>query len=141
VPPTERGRGVGRHLRQALREAFEADARRIQGKGLTAIIGEVKPDNPWLRHIVRHNHAVALEFPYYQPSVAWLRRPVPLVLYYQPLTEARQSLPATEVRRLVYTIWRQVYRVRKPLVYKAFRLMMQGLSGRKRIGQMELPEA
>lgn len=140
VLPKERGRGLGRHLRQTLREAFDADARRIQGRELTAIVGEVKPDNPWLRHIVRHNRAVALDFPYYQPSVALLRRPVPLVLYYQPLTEARKSLPAVEVRQLVYTIWRSVYRVRKPLVDRVFRQMMRALNERKRIGQLKLPE-
>jgi hypothetical protein len=45
-----------------------------------------------------------------------------------------------EVRQLVYTIWRSVYRVRKPLVYRVFRQMMRALNERKRIGQLKLPE-
>ena len=138
VLPAERGHGVGQRLRRALHEAFEADARRVHGRRLTAIIGEVRPDNPWLRHIVRHNGAIALDFPYHQPPVAWLRRAVPLVLYYQPLGRERRSLRASEVRQLVYTIWRRVYRVGKPLSSKVFRRMMGALSGRKRVGQLEL---
>jgi GNAT superfamily N-acetyltransferase len=139
VRPAERGRGVGQRLRRALHDAFEEDASRVHGRRLAAIIGEVRPDNPWLRHIVRHDGAIALDFPYYQPSVAWLRRPVPLVLYYQPLGEARRSLATTEVRRLVYTIWRRVYRVGKPLSSGVFRRMMRALTGRQRVGQLELP--
>lgn len=140
VLPSERGRGVGQRLRRALHRAFEADARRIRGRRLAAIVGEVRPDNPWLRHIVRHNGAIALDFPYYQPSVAWLRPAVQLVLYYQPLGSFRQSLPTTEVRQLVYTIWRRVYRVARPLSHRPFRRMMRALSGRQRIGQLKFPQ-
>lgn len=139
VVPSQRGHGVGQRLRHALREALEQDAQRVRGRRLTALVGEVRPDNPWLRHIVRQEGAIALDFPYHQPSVSWLRRAVPLVLYYQPLVDARRSLPASEVRRLVYTLWRRVYRVAKPLSSKVFRHMTRALHGRRRIGHMELP--
>lgn len=48
--------------------------------------------------------------------------------------------PSTaDVRRLVYTIWRRVYRVRRPLSSREFRSMMRALAGRSRVGQRELP--
>ena len=101
-------------------------------------MGEVRVDNPWLRSIVRHEGAIALDFPYYQPSVRWLHSSVQLVLYYQPLLLPRRSLPAADVRRLVYTIWRRMYRVARPLSSKPFRRMLEALEGRERVGQMKL---
>jgi hypothetical protein len=134
-----RGHGLGHRLRGGLRRCFELDAWRIARRHLRAIVGEVRADNPWLRRIVREQGAIALDFPYYQPSVRWLRSPVPLVLYYQPITYPRRSLPAADVRRLVYTIWRRMYRVARPLSNKAFRRMLAALEGRERVGQTRLP--
>ena len=138
VTASGRGHGLGHRLRAALRRSFEHDALRIARRHLRAIVGEVRADNPWLRRIVREQGAIALDFPYYQPSVRWLRSPVPLVLYYQPVTYQRRRLPAADVRRLVYTIWRRMYRVARPLSNKAFRRMLDALKGRERVGQMQL---
>jgi GNAT superfamily N-acetyltransferase len=138
VNPSGRGHGLGHRLRAGLRRCFEHDAWRIHRRHLRAIVGEVRADNPWLRRMVREQGAIALDFPYYQPSVRWLRSPVPLVLYYQPITYLRRSLPAADVRRLVYTIWRRMYRVPRPLSNKAFRRMLAALAGRERVGQMQL---
>jgi hypothetical protein len=129
--------GIGPRLRWALRLAFERDARRLRGRPLKALVGEVRPDNPWLRRLVR-NGAIALDLPYFQPSLRRREEPVPLVLYYQPLHLRRTSLPVAEVRRLLYTIWRRSYRVPKPLSHPIFRRMLRALAGRSRIGQRRL---
>lgn len=138
VRPVVRRLGLGPRLRGALRRGFERDARRVRGGRLAALVGEVRADNPWLRHLVRREGAIALDFPYFQPSIRG-RPPVPLVLYYQPLNRVRRSLPAAEVRRLLYTLWRRPYRVSHPLARGVFRAMLRALHGRRRVGQRALP--
>jgi GNAT superfamily N-acetyltransferase len=139
VATTARGHGLGHRLRQRLRHALERDARRVRGHPLKALVGEVRLDNPWLRHVVREEGALALDFPYLQPSLGRRHPPVPLVLYYQPLHTHRRSLSATEVRRLLYTIWRRGYRIGRPLSRPAFTRMLNALAGRSRVGQLALP--
>lgn len=139
LAPDERSSGLGPRLRQRLRRAFEQTALRVAGRPLDAIVGEVHADNPWLRHLVRREHAIALDFPYYQPTLRRGEQEVPLVLYYQPLRERRVSLSTAEVRRLLYTMWRRTYRVARPLSRPAFRNMLKSLEGRRRVGQVKLP--
>ncbi len=136
-----RSLGLGLRLRWALRLAFERDARRVRGRPLEALVGEVRADNPWLRRLVARQGAIALDLPYYQPALRRRSREVPLVLYYQPLRGPRASLPADEVRRLLYAIWRRAYRVPKPLAHPAFARMLRALAGRRRIGQRALDAA
>lgn len=137
VGSASRALGIGPRLRWALRLAFERDAQRLRARPLKALVGEVRPDNPWLRRLVRHG-AIALDVPYYQPSLRRREKEVPLVLYYQPLHMRRTSLPVAEVRRLIYTIWRRGYRVPRPLAHPTFRRMLRALAGRSRIGQRKL---
>ncbi len=127
VVPELRGTGVGGRLREALRAAIEYDARRIRGRPLAAMIGEVHVENPWLAHLAREQGVLALDFPYLQPSLHNTARPVELVLYVQPLRGRRGSVPADEVRRLVYTLWRRVYRIDRPMTRPAFRRMLRVL--------------
>jgi hypothetical protein len=129
-----RGRGVGERLRRALRAAIAQDARRIHGRPLEALIGEVHAENPWLGHLVREKGALALDFPYCQPSLHQDARNVRLVLYYEPLRRRRRSLPADEVRRLIYTLWRRNYRIDRPLAYSCFRRMLRALPRGARVG-------
>lgn len=135
VAPGARTLGIGPRLRRRLRAAFERDARRITGGPLKALVGEVHPANPWLATLLKREGVITLDFPYFQPSLGGRRRPVPLTLYYQPLRAARRSLPAAEVRRLLYTIWRRPYRIPQPLALPAFRRMMRSLAGRRRVGR------
>jgi GNAT superfamily N-acetyltransferase len=139
VAPHRRARGIGPSLRRRLRMAFERDAQRVRGRSLKALVGEVRPDNPWLRTLVRREGALALDFPYYQPSLHRSAKPVPLVLYYQPLRAPRSTLPAADVRRLLYTMWRRPYRIARPLSRPLFRRMLKALEGRRTIGQRPLP--
>jgi hypothetical protein len=139
VDARDRSGGIGPRLRRGLRAGFERDARRLGRRGLEAIVGEVAESNPWLRHLVRREGAIALDFPYYQPSLTPRRVTVPLVLYYQPLLTPRRSLSAAWLRRLLYTLWRRPYRVAKPLSRPAFRRMLRALQGRTRVGQRALP--
>jgi GNAT superfamily N-acetyltransferase len=139
VVPRARSLGIGPRLRLALQLAFERDARRIRGRPLEALVGEVHEDNPWLHRLVARRGALALDFPYYQPSLhRSAARAVPLVLYYQPLRHPRASLPTGAVRQLLYTMWRRMYRVAAPLSQPAFRRMLRALAGRERIGRRRL---
>ena len=133
-----RSTGVGPRLRKRLRDLFERDALRVTGSPLEAIVGEVRADNRWLRHLVKREGAIALDFPYYQPSLSRAKDPVPLVLYYQPLASPRKSVSAPELRRLLYTMWRRMYRIARPLSRAEFRRMMRALDGRRRVGQRPL---
>jgi hypothetical protein len=137
VGSAARSLGIGPRLRWALRLAFERDALRLRSRPLKALVGEVRPDNPWLRRLVVHG-AIALDLPYFQPSLRRSDEEVPLVLYFQPLHQRRTSLPAAEVRRLLYTIWRRGYRISKPLAHPSFRRMLRALARRARIGQRRL---
>jgi len=137
VSPGARAHGIGPRLRWALRLAFQRDAPRLTGRPLEALVGEVHVENPWLKRLVR-NGAIALDFPYYQPALRRGVEEVALVLYYQPLRRPKRAIPAAQVRRLLYTIWRRAYRVSKPLGHPAFRRMLRALEGRERIGQRTL---
>ena len=133
-----RGSGIGGHLRRSLRAAIARDARRIHGVPLAAMIGEVHVENPWLVHLVRVQRALALDFPYLQPALHRTARPVELVLYVEPLTRRRHSVPADEVRRLVYTMWRRIYRIDRPLRRPLFRRMLRALPRGARISSRPL---
>jgi len=137
-----RGRagGVGGDLRERLREVLQRDAMRMRGVPLRAIVGEVHAYNPWLRHLVRYSGALALDFPYRQPSIRSAEKTVPLVLYYQGLDRRRRSLRTEEIRRLIYAIWRRVYRVARPVSRRPFQQMLRSLPPGTRIGALDLSE-
>ena len=141
VRPGSRSVGLGPRLRSKLLRVFDGDARRLHGRPCDALIGEVEPDNPWLRRLVRHHHAIPLDLPYCQPPVRPTELEVPLVLYYQPLHRTRKRLPVGEVRRLLYAIWRRGYRIASPLEDARFRRMLRALEGRRWVGARSLPSA
>jgi hypothetical protein len=134
-----RDRGLGGDLRERLRESLQRDALRMRRIPLRAIVGEVHADNPWLRHLVRYSKALALDFPYRQPSIRSGERTVSLVFYYQGLDRRRRSLRAEEVRRILYAIWRRVYRIDRPMAWPSFRAMVAALPLGARIGARALP--
>lgn len=136
-----RSLGVGGRLRGGLRAAFLRDARRVRAGRLEALIGEVHLENPWLVHLVRRDRVLALRFPYYQPSLHVTADAVELVFYYQPVGRKPRALPAEKVRRMVYTIWRRIYRVDRPLAHPEFRRMLAALRPGTRIGARGLPGA
>jgi len=137
VTPAARRLGIGPRLRAKLLASFQQDARRIQGVPLQAIVGEVRRDNPWLRTLVRRDRVLALDFPYFQPRLRPGERLVPLVMYYESLDRVRHRLPATTIRRLLYTIWRRIYRISRPMADPAFRRMLRALAGRRSIGEVK----
>lgn len=141
VRSTERSTGVGLRLRARLLQAVHKDALRIRKRPVDALLGEVRVDNPWLRHLVAVHGALALDFPYWQPSIDGKARPVRLVLYYQPVAQERQSLGVHEVRRLLYVIWRRIYRIPRPMKNRTFHRMLTALQGRRMIGSQLLPRA
>jgi GNAT superfamily N-acetyltransferase len=138
VTSAARSLGLGPRLRRRLRERFERDARRVREGALGAIVGEVHADNRWLKTLVRRHGAIALDFPFEQPAIAGTLKPVPLVLYYEPLDRPRRSLEAAELRRLLFSLYRRAYRISRPLQRPPFRRMLKSLAGRRRIGQRRL---
>jgi hypothetical protein len=136
VTPAGRRLGLGSRLRNKLRRLFERDARRIRHEPLRAMVGEVRRDNPWLRALARRPRVLPLDFKYHQPRLHRGEPTVPLVFYYESFTRIRRRLPTPELRRLLYTIWRRIYRISRPMNDPAFRRMLRELAGRSSIGAM-----
>jgi len=138
VSPAARHRGMGPRLRARLRALFQRDARQIGGRDLQAVVGEVRRDNPWLRTLAKRSRVLALDFNYLQPGLRPDAHPQPLVCYYESLDRIRRRLPVAMLRRLLYTIWRRIYRIARPMSEPAFRRMLTELSGRRWIGPLRL---
>jgi hypothetical protein len=134
IDASVRAAGLGTRLRRRLRAAFMRDARITAGRELAGILGEVSPDNPWLDSLARKQGVLVLDVPYFQPRLYPGDKPSPFVLYYESIGGTRRWLSATEVRRILYAIWRRAYRISRPLERPAFRRMLRSLEGRNRIG-------
>jgi GNAT superfamily N-acetyltransferase len=141
VHPDARGLGLGPRLRSRLKAAFKRDARRLRRRELAAVVGEVRRDNPWLGRLIRRDDVIALDFPYFQPSLRRGQEPVPFVFYYEGVAKVRKTLEAKELSRLLYTIWRRVYRVARPLTSEAFRRMVKDLAGRRVVRELAAPDS
>ncbi len=137
--PDVRATGVGTRLRGRLRKLFERDARRLAEEPLDGILGEVSEQNPWLRTLARRPNVLALDFPYYQPSLEPGDEPSPFVLYYEQLRTVKSSLPVSDLRRILYAIWRRSYRISRPLDDPAFRAMLRAIGKRRTIGRRLIP--
>lgn len=135
IASSARSHGLGSRLRSRLRRLFEFDAQRLSGKPLAGVIGEVSAENPWISTLARRPNVVLLDFPYHQPTLHPGDVPTPFVLYYESIGRVRQRLPVTEFKRILFAIWRRVYRVSRPLAQPAFRAMMRSLEGRRWVGR------
>jgi len=133
VRSDQRRRRLGRKLRDYLIAAFRADARRIRGEALAWTVGEVRRDSPWLRTLVRSGRAVPFALSYFHPWMP-LRAEGRYVLYREPDGDPRRELPAEEVLKLVYGIWRRAYRVRFPTQSEVFCRMLEELGERETVG-------
>jgi hypothetical protein len=129
-----RAAGLGSRLRARLRSTFRRDARGLIGRELSAVIGEVSPGNPWLASLARRPHVLVLNLPYFQPRLYSGDKPSPFVLYYESIERPVRWLSASELRRILYAVWRRAYRISRPLERPAFRTMLRALEGRRRIG-------
>lgn len=136
VDNAARGLGLGPRLRARLRTLFQRDARQLGPGPLAAIIGEVSRDNPWLRALARRDGVLALDFDYLQPSLREGDRPVSLVLYYEPLLQPMRRVPTALLRKLLFTMWRRVYRIGRPMSHRTFHRMLSQLEGRRSIGKL-----
>lgn len=128
-----RGKLLGRALRRHLVDSIRAEARRKHGADPAWIVGEVRSGSPWLRTLVDAGKAIPFDFPYFHP---WMPRRSEgrYVLYREPLADAREELPAQEVVRLVYAIWRRAYRIRFPLQSETFCYMLDRLHAAETVG-------
>lgn len=137
VRPSDAGRLVGSRLRQRLVQLVQRDALAAGHSGLRGMMGEVEEGNPWLERMCRRG-ALALDLHYFQPSTDGTAV-VPLVLYLQPASGRKvRSLPASALRRVLYAIYRRLYRIRFPLRQPEFRRMLRELEGRARVGARPL---
>jgi GNAT superfamily N-acetyltransferase len=134
VRPEYREHQLGRRIRRALVEKFREDARRQGHRDLAWVVGEVRVDNPWLLRLVRERAAIPFDFTYYHPGVAPGWSEDRWILYRQAMGDHRAELPASEVMRLVYEIWRRAYRARYPLEHEGFAAMVAELEQRTTIG-------
>jgi GNAT superfamily N-acetyltransferase len=128
-----RGKLLGRGLRGHLLDSIRAEARRKNGAEPAWVVGEVRGGSPWLRTLVGAGQVIPFDFPYFHP---WMprRSEGKYVLYREPLADARTELPAHEVVRLVYAIWRRAYRIRFPLQSETFCYMIDRLQATGTIG-------
>ncbi|MBW3570058.1 MAG: hypothetical protein KY467_03020 [Gemmatimonadetes bacterium] len=128
-----RGQRVGRGLRAHLVESIRAEARVKNGADPAWVVGEVRSGSPWLQTLVTAGEAIPFDFPYFHP---WMPRAAEgrYVLYREPLADARAELPAHEVVRLVYAIWRRAYRIRFPLQSETFCYMVDRIKAAGTIG-------
>ena len=142
IDPVERAGGLGTRLRHRLRRAIARDATMLTGRALGAILGEVSATNPWIRTLARRPSVLVLDFPYYQPRLHRGDDPSPFLLYYETVDgPPRTYLPASELRRVLYAVWRRGYRIARPLERPAFRAMLRALAGRRRITAVKLSDA
>lgn len=128
-----RGRRIARVLRPHLIEVFRADARRAGNSDLAWVLGEVRAESPWLRRLVRTRGAIPFDIRYYHPGMS-LHGDERYVLYRQPIGDQAVDLPTELVRRTLFAIFRQAYRVRYPLTREVFRAMLDQLEGRESVG-------
>ena len=136
--PEVRSKGTGTRLRKRLRRSFELDAQQIVSRPLDAIVGEVSASNPWLRSLARRPEVLVLDFPYFQPRLYEDDVPSPFVLYYESMRGARESIPVEELSKLLYTVWRRIYRISRPLDRTVFRTMLASLEHRDAVGRRPL---
>lgn len=132
VDAEHRGRGLARGLRGRLLDQFCQDARHVDQVEPAWVLGEVRPDNPWLAGLIRSKQAITFDLTYYHPGPTG--HDERFVLYRQPMGDAREALPVDLVRRMLYAIWRRVYRIRYPLERPGFLAMLETLQGRDEVG-------
>ncbi|HEX8906283.1 MAG TPA: GNAT family N-acetyltransferase [Longimicrobiaceae bacterium] len=128
-----RGQRMGRELRAHLVRCFRDDARRLHGGEPAWTVGEVRRESAWLRSLVRGGRAIPFDFGYFHPWMP-LRAEGKYVLYREPMGDARAEVPAREVARLLFAIWRRAYRIRFPLQSETFCYMLRKLEGREMVG-------
>lgn len=133
VRADQRRRRLGRKIREFLVDSFRAEALETRGEELAWTVGEVRRASPWLRTLVRTGQAIPFHLSYFHPWMP-LRSAGRYVLYRQPAGDARRELPADEVLRLVYGIWRRAYRVRYPTRSETFCHMLRQLEERDPVG-------
>ena len=132
------GRGIGTKLRAELVRCLRRDALDAGHEGLTAVLGEVQPGSRWLRRLVGSGRAVALDIDYRQPPLEAGKRAVSLVLYLEPVDAPFEGLEAGQASRLLYALYRRLYRIPYPLQDPSFRYMLKQLRGRNRVGAKTL---
>jgi len=134
VAPAWRGRQVGSMLRALLVQRFRDNAMRAEYPELAWVLGEVRADSPWLRNLLERRTILTFHVTYVQPDVSPGEGPE-YVLYRQPLGDERVMLPADEVRRILYAVYRRGYRVSYPLEHPGFQLMLRELDGVHEVGE------
>lgn len=133
VGPDAAGEQIGSRLRDRLIASLTLDAAAAGRSDLLGMMGEVEDGNPWLERM-RRRGALTFDLRYLQPSTGGMSI-VPLILYLEPIKVSRlRSLPVKTVRRLLYAIYRRLYRIPFPLMRAEFQDMLRQLEGRTRVG-------
>jgi len=134
VRADHRRAGIAPRLRSRLVARFRAEARRTGRPELAWTVGEVRRSSRWLLCLVGGRGALPLDFAYHRPGIDPSRERPPYVLYLEPVGEGVRALPPLLVQRILFAIYRTVYRVRYPLQHAGFRAMIQATEGRGAVG-------
>jgi len=134
VRPEYRGREIARTLRRQLARSFSEDALRNDHEGLAWVVGEVQAESAWLRRLVRERGAIPFDLTYYHPGMTPGAAEKEYILYRDPVSDTRPTLPAQLVRQIIYDIYRRGYRLSYPLLHSGFAAMIEELDGRDAVG-------
>jgi GNAT superfamily N-acetyltransferase len=138
--PEYRGQQLGHLLRGRLVEALRRNARLAGQNDLAWVLGEVRRGSPWLARLVRERGALPFDVEYFHPGIGPGAAGGRWVLYRQPVTDHRELLPAEEVRRVLFALYRRVYRIRYPLEHPGFAAMLVELAEQGSGGADQGPE-
>jgi GNAT superfamily N-acetyltransferase len=129
VTPDARGDGIGEQLRARLVAAFRENARDAGYDDLDFVLGEVRSASPWLQKLI-DGGAIPFAIDYHHPGMTPGAGQPAYTLYREPISGTREELSPQQVRRMLYSIYRRVYRVRYPLERPGFRVMIDELAER-----------
>ncbi|MEX2527634.1 MAG: GNAT family N-acetyltransferase [Gemmatimonadota bacterium] len=135
VSPHFQGRRLGPSLRSALVRCLRRDARAAGHPDLAWALGEIEADSDWLTRLLQRRAAITFDLTYFHPGMNPESTTSAFILYRQPVGDEREVLPADEVRRILYSIYRRGYRVRYPLVHSGFQDMLLQLQDREWVGE------
>lgn len=135
VSPGYQGRKLGPSLRSALVRCLRKDARDAGHSDLAWALGEIDSESNWLARLLQRRAALTFDLTYFHPGMNPETTSSTFILYRQPVGDEREVLPAVEVGRILYSIYRRGYRVRYPLAHPGFQDMLNQLQDRKWVGE------
>lgn len=134
VRPGWQGKKLGRRIRAELVSRFRENAVTAGWEELSCVLGEVRLDNPWIERLVSKGGVIPFDLDYYHPGMVPGETEEKYVLYREPVADRRLEIPATELRQILYSVFRRGYRVSYPMDKAGFRAMLDEIADRESVG-------